>query len=249
MYRYFIEVSYKGTNYSGFQRQINAVTVENKVEEALQKIFRYHVSLTGSSRTDAGVHALQNFFHADFVTKFSIEKLYNLNAVLPTDIVIKNIYSVAEQAHCRFDAIAREYKYFIATQKNPFSQDSAYYYPYPLGFDLLQKAGEIIQMNTDFTSFSKQHTQVNNFICTIQKSTWIETSEGLIYHVKANRFLRGMVRGLVATMLQVGRGKMDIVAFEQIFAQKNHVLTDFSAPAHGLFLVSVHYPERLLTIL
>lgn len=246
MYRYFIEVSYKGTNYSGFQTQINAVAIQNKVEEALEKIFRIPIPLTGSSRTDAGVHALQNFFHADFEAEFTIQKLYNLNAILPADIVIKNIHAVSTQAHCRFDAIAREYKYFISTQKNPFTQDRSYYYPYHLQIDLLQQAAEVIQKHKDFTSFSKQHTQVNNFFCTIHKSSWESTEEGLVYHIQANRFLRGMIRGLVATMLHVGKSKISIVDFEEIFIQKNHALADFSAPAHGLFLTAVHYQKDLL---
>ncbi len=176
MHRYFIEVMYKGTNYSGLQTQTNATTIQSVIENAFQKILRQTIHLTGSSRTDAGVHALQNFFHIDTEDKFPIQKIYNINAILPTDIVVKNIYAVPPQTHCRFNALSRQYKYFIATQKNPFIQDRSYYYPYTINLTLLQQAAAIIQTQNNFINFSKKHTQVNNFICDIQKSQWNTTS-------------------------------------------------------------------------
>lgn len=249
MPRYFIEVMYKGSNYSGFQTQTNATTIQSTIENAFQKILRQTIHLTGSSRTDAGVHALQNFFHMDIDKKFPTQKMYNINAVLPTDIVVKNIYAVSPQTHCRFSALSREYKYFIATQKNPFIQDCSYYYPYKMDIALLQQAAAIIQSQNNFIAFSKKHTQVNNFICTIQKSQWTTTQYGYIYNVRANRFLRGMVRAIVATMLQVGRTLLTIQNFKNIFQQNKHQWVNFSSPPQGLFLVKVDYPIGLLTTL
>lgn len=249
MPRYFIEVMYKGTNYSGLQTQINAITIQSVIENAFQKILRTPINLTGSSRTDTGVHALQNFFHIDTNDKFPIQKIYNINAILPPDIVVKNIYAVPPQTHCRFNALSRQYKYFIATQKNPFIQDRSYYYPYTINLTLLQQAAAIIQTQNNFINFSKKHTQVNNFICDIQKSQWNTTQYGYIYNIQANRFLRGMIRALVATMLNVGRGSLAIQEFENLFQHNEKKLVDFSAPAQGLFLIAVSYPENLLTLL
>lgn len=246
MHRYFIEVMYKGTNYSGLQTQTNATTIQSVIENAFQKILRQTIHLTGSSRTDAGVHALQNFFHIDTDDKFPIQKIYNINAILPTDIVVKSIYAVPPQTHCRFNALSREYKYFIATQKNPFIQDRSHYYPYKIDITLLQQAATIIQTQNNFIAFSKKHTQVNNFICTIQKSQWGTTQYGYTYNIQANRFLRGMVRSIVATMLHVGRRSLTIQNFKNIFQQNEHQWVDFSAPPQGLFLVKVDYPPDLL---
>ena len=240
MLRYFIEVSYKGTNYSGFQAQHNANSVQAEIEKALQVYFKQKFLLTGSSRTDAGVHALQNFFHFDSATKIN-DEVYNLNAILPPDIVIRNIYPVNENAHCRFDAQSREYRYYIYRDKNPFLQDRAYYYPYTLNVDILQQAAKEILDHTDFTSFSKRNTQVKSFICTIYESEWLLQADCLVYKVKANRFLRGMVKGLVGTMLQVGREKLSVDEFRNIIVLKDCTRADFSVPSHGLFLCNVNF--------
>src|SRR6185437_1337796 len=223
--RYFIETSYKGTAYSGFQAQKNANTIQAEIEKSLSIYFKHAFQLTGSSRTDAGVHALQNFFHFDAANplindvterkdkteNFQLEKsVYHLNAILPNDIVIKKIFQVSENAHCRFDAVSREYKYFIYKNKNPFLEGWAYYFPYQIDLEKLKKCAEVIYLNNDFTSFSKKNTQVKNFICDIKKSEWILENDTLVYHVEANRFLRGMVKGLVGTMLKVGRGVISL---------------------------------------
>lgn len=263
MPRYFIEVSYKGTAYSGFQVQNNAVTIQSEIEKALQIYFKQSFSLTGSSRTDAGVHALQNFFHFDTVEllpeKVYYDKpgvlkgvslqgdkraqgaLYNLNAILPKDIVIKKIFQVDDNAHCRFDATAREYKYFIYRDKNPFFQDRAYYLPYNIDIDKLNEAAIILLKHKDFTTFSKRNTQVNNFICSIYKSEWSIENDLLVYNVKGNRFLRGMVKGLVGTMLRVGTHKISLDQFNSIIEYKDCSKADFSVPSHALFLVAVFY--------
>lgn len=244
MRRYLIEVSYKGTAYSGFQVQKNSNTIQAEVEKALEIFFKQKFTLTGSSRTDAGVHALQNFFHFDIERRlFQQENLseYHLNSILPKDILVKKIFEVPINMHCRFDAISREYKYFIYQQKNPFLEDRAYYYPYKLDIDRLNEAAELILKENNFASFSKKNTQVNHFICEIIKSEWTLEKDTLVYTVKANRFLRGMVKGLVGTMLRVGRGVITLKEFNDIIKSGDCTKADFSVAAHALFLVSVNY--------
>ncbi|HUZ61525.1 MAG TPA: tRNA pseudouridine(38-40) synthase TruA [Hanamia sp.] len=244
MPRYFIEVSYKGAVYSGFQVQKNSNTIQAEVERALEIFFKQKFTLTGSSRTDTGVHALQNFFHFDVRVSLSHQENnneYHLNSILPKDIVIKKIFEVPENMHCRFDAISREYKYFIYQYKNPFLKDIAYYFPYKLDFDKLNKAATLIMHQNDFTSFSKKNTQVKNFICEIMKSEWTIENGTLVYNVKANRFLRGMVKGLVGTMLRVGREIISLEEFEKIFESRDCTIADFSVAPHALFLISINY--------
>lgn len=239
--RYFLEVAYKGTLYSGFQKQLNASTIQGEIEKAFTTIFKKDIQLTGSSRTDAGVHALQNFFHFDWAENFPQPSIYNLNALLPADIVIKNVLLVNNDAHCRFDAISRLYNYHISQHKNPFVNDTAYYYPYSLNIDKLNNAASLLNDFTDFTSFSKKNTQVKTFNCEIIQSKWIRQDGLIIYRVEANRFLRGMVRALTATMLQVGRGKISSDDFRFIIESKNCSNAYFSVPARGLTLSRVKY--------
>ena len=245
MSRYFLEVSYKGTNYSGFQVQKNANSIQAEIERAIQLLQKQKIELTGSSRTDAGVHAIQNFFHFDFDGELSAHFLYKMNAILPGDIVVQNLIPVMAEAHCRFDALSREYKYFIYRHKNPFLAERAFYFPYKLNLDLMQEAAAMIRAYNDFTSFSKRNTQVKTFNCRIVESKWEWEGESLEFYVKADRFLRGMVRALVATMLKIGRGKMTIAEFKNLIEEKDCSKASFAAPSHGLFLVRVNYPENL----
>lgn len=242
MSRYFLEISYKGTAYSGFQTQENAVTVQSELEKAIAILQRETVSLTGSSRTDAGVHALQNYFHFDFSAVLHPQFVYKLNAILPPDIVLHKLIPVGEEAHSRFDAIAREYKYFIYRAKDPFLQDKAYYFPYQLDTARMQSAAALLLEYQDFTSFSKRNTQVKNFLCRLELSEWKQEGKCLIYHVKGNRFLRGMVRALTATMLKVGRGKISLDEFRAVIEARDCTKASFAVPPHGLFLMNVHYP-------
>jgi len=244
MSRYFLEVSYKGTNYSGFQIQQNANSIQAEIEKAIQILQKKKISLTCSSRTDAGVHALQNFFHFDFEGQINPQFVYRMNAILPADIVVQKIMAVQQESHCRFDAISREYKYFIYWHKNPFLKDRAFYFPYKLNIELMQQAAALIKGYKDFTSFSKRNTQVKTFNCCIMESTWERENECLVFYVKADRFLRGMLRALVATMLKIGRGKMTITAFKQVIEAKDCTKTTFAAPSYGLFLVRVNYKGK-----
>lgn len=244
MPRYFIEVMYKGGNYSGFQAQQNANSVQAEVERALGIFYRSAFSLTGSSRTDAGVHALQNYFHFDF-DRLLHDDSYHLNAILPPDIVIKRLFRVHDAAHCRFDAVSREYRYYIFSEKNPFLEDRAFFFPYPLNIDRLQEVAQEVLLHTDFTSFSKRNTQVKTFQCQIQASEWLREGECLVYRVKANRFLRGMVKGLVGTMLLAAREKITIEGFTDIFLSKDCTRADFAVPSHGLFLCEVGFGQNI----
>jgi tRNA pseudouridine38-40 synthase len=244
MARYFLEVSYKGTNYSGFQIQHNTgKTIQAELEKAFLTLQRNRVTLTGSSRTDAGVHALQNFFHFDYENTIHTQFIYKMNAILPDDIVVKNLIPVKDNAHCRFDAISREYKYFIFRHKDPFLRDRAFYFPYKLDIEKLNKAAGIIKEYKDFTSFSKRNTQARTFISDILETGWLFENDCIVYHVIANRFLRGMVRALTGTMLKIGRGKMTLEEFRTVICAKDCTKANFSVPSDGLFLVSVNYPS------
>ena len=253
MSRYFIEVSYKGTKYAGLQIQNNAATIQSEVEKALAIRLKKSISLTGSSRTDSGVHALQNYFHFDVANDMIaleeslseegslVDILYSLNSILPGDIVIKKISKVSDEVHSRFDAISREYKYFIYSKKNPFYKEIAHFYPYKIDIDKLHLAASIVLNTNDFTSFSKKNTQVNNFICSLSKSEWLLENDFLVYNVIGNRFLRGMVKGLVGTMLKVSTGKISINEFIEVTKSDKSIKTDFSVPPQGLFLIGVKY--------
>ncbi|HEU0109266.1 MAG TPA: tRNA pseudouridine(38-40) synthase TruA [Flavisolibacter sp.] len=242
MARYFLEVAYKGTRYSGFQIQENALTIQTEIENAFSVLHRMPVSLTGSSRTDAGVHALQNFFHFDFNDPVNSQFIYKMNAILPGDIVVRSIFEMPPGAHSRFDATAREYIYKIHRFKDPFSSETSLFYPFKLDMDAMYQAASIVLSQSNFFAFSKTNTQVKTFECSIVKSNWASKGEELTYTIKGNRFLRGMVRLLTATMLKVGRRKLTLQEFESFF--RNPVKCGFSIPATGLFLKEVSYPEN-----
>lgn len=246
MPRYFLELAYKGTRYSGFQVQENALTVQSEVERALEVYLRGRVGLTGSSRTDAGVHAEQNFFHFDWEADIPGRFLYNMNAILPGDIVLKGLWRVGDEAHCRFHATGRSYSYLIYREKNPFLEDRAWYFPYKLDLGVMREAAGMVMGRHDFAAFSKRNTQVKTTFCTVVRSEWEEREFGWEYRVEANRFLRGMVRGLVGTMVKAGRGKMGVEGFREVLMGGDQTKADFSAPARGLFLKRVEYPEGFL---
>ena len=244
MSRYFIEVSYKGTNYAGFQIQQNANTIQSEVQKALKIFYKKEFELTGSSRTDSGVHAIQNYFHFDCTDELSQGAEYNLNALLPDDISIKKLFKVPDHCHCRFGALSRKYSYYIYNEKNPFMLDRGYFYPYPVDLAHLNDCAEALKSITDFRALSKRRTQVKSFDCTIMESKWQKIGYQTIYTVQANRFLRGMVRGLVGTMLQTGRSKSGVSGFLKVLEERNPANVDFSVPAKGLFLERVEYPEE-----
>jgi tRNA pseudouridine38-40 synthase len=241
MPRYFLELAYKGTSYSGFQKQENANTIQAEVEKAFEILHGHPVSLSGSSRTDAGVHALQNYFHFDF-DGLHPQFIYKINAILPGDIVVKKVHVLHPGAHSRFDAISRKYEYHIYTKKNPFLQGQALFYPYKIDVDLVQHAVEIVKAENYFFSFCKTNSQVKNFECIIFKSEWLHQDDKSIFMIEANRFLRGMVRLLTASLLQVGRKKISLEEFSRLFRADKKC--GFSVPPHGLYLTQVVYPDN-----
>jgi tRNA pseudouridine38-40 synthase len=245
MPRYLIEVAYLGTHYSGFQIQKNANTIQKEIERALKIYYKKDFNLTGSSRTDAGVHAEQNFFHFDTDLPVEKENLYNLNAILNFDIVIKNVFEVNADAHCRFDAVSRTYHYQIHRKKNPFLFETSYYYPFALNINLLHEYANAVKSFNDFTSFSKKKTQVNHFLCHIQHSQWIIKNDIWRYEITADRFLRGMVKAITGTMLKLAKNNCSISTFEKIIASKDSTKADFSPPSKGLFLKEITFNPRV----
>jgi tRNA pseudouridine38-40 synthase len=213
--------------------------------KAFRIFFKQQINLTGSSRTDAGVHAVKNYFHFDFDEPVDTRVCYNLNAILPDDIVIKKISPVYDSAHCRFDALFREYKYYIYKHKDPFLADRAYYFPYKLNETILQDAADLIKQYQDFSAFSKRNTQVKTFRSEIFESGWIQENDCLVYNIKANRFLRGMVRALVATMLGIAKSQSSIREFQVIIESRDCTKASFAVPPHGLFLVDVSFNESI----
>ena len=188
MKRYFIEVAYDGADFGGFQIQINQQTIQGAVEQALATLYRVPITLSGASRTDAGVHALQNFFHFDTALEIMDKHIYNLNAILPHSIVIKGMYSVPPEAHARFDAVKRSYIYKLHTFKDPFLAGRSWFYPFPVNHQLLNEAANALLDYTDFESFSKKNTTVNTFECHIAKAFWSIHAQGFSFHIDSNRF-------------------------------------------------------------
>jgi tRNA pseudouridine38-40 synthase len=242
MARYFLEVAYMGEHYSGFQVQENARTVQSEIDRAASLLTREQVVTTGSSRTDAGVHARQNFLHFDTELALHPQFVYKMNAILPRDIVLKGVYPVGPEVHSRFAATGRAYEYTLYTFKDPFMRDRGYYFPYRMNMDDLHAAAGVIKEYRDFSTFSKRNTQVKTFNCSIEESAWSEKDGRIVYNVSANRFLRGMVRGLVGTMLRVGRGKLTLPEFRAVIESKDCTQADFAVPPQGLCLMEVKYP-------
>lgn len=245
MPRYFLEISYQGTHFSGFAKQIegNPITVQDELEKALQMLLKAPIDTTTSSRTDAGVHALQNFLHFDTAIEIPSNLLYKMNAILPPTLQVRNIFKVPDDKHARFDATSRKYFYNINLAKDPFMVEAAWYYPFKIDTSVLPITAEIIKNNLDFSAFCKKNTQVYTYLCSIIDSHWVQKGSQVVYHVEANRFLRGMVRGLVATQIRVAFGKITIEQFQAILENKVLASAEFGAPGAGLFLEKVNYPE------
>lgn len=243
--KYFLEISYLGKNYCGWQIQPNAITIQEELEKAFFLVFSEKITINGSSRTDTGVHSRQQFAH--FQTETEIENpellVNRLNKILPQDISIKNIYYLSEDAHSRFDAVSRKYIYRIIHKKDPFYNDIAALIFKKPDLELLNKCCGILKKHTDFEAFSKVKTDVKTFDCQILEAFWIYNEDILELHIKANRFLRGMVRAIVGTQLLVGFGKISLEDFERIILSKKRENAGMAAKALGLTLEMVNYPE------
>lgn len=244
MSRYFLEVAYRGTLFSGFQKQQNATTIQGEIDRALSLLLKNSVATTGSSRTDAGVHAFQNFLHFDASSPLPPKLAYALNAVLSPDIAIRGLYPAPQDAHARFDALSRSYLYRVYRAKDPFRRETGYFFPYALDFDQLVRCAECLAPHSDYERFSKRNTQVTTFHCRITEAVWEQRPDEYLFRITANRFLRGMVRGLVATMMKVARGKSTVAEFQQILQGTGAARAEFSAPPQGLFLRRVAYPAH-----
>ena len=247
--RYFIELSFKGTAYHGWQTQPNAMSVQQAIEEAVSVLIKEKIRLTGAGRTDTGVHA--NYFVAHFTSWSALphqlsEIMRKLNHMLPHDIAILSIFPVKYNDHCRFNALSRTYKYFISKRKNPFKQETSYHISTPLNIDEMNKAAAELFKHNDFSSFCRSNTDVGTHICNIIHAGWEETDEMLVFTIKANRFLRNMVRAIVGTMLEIGYGKLTVESFREIIEAKDRRKAGTSAPARGLFLTDIEYPDELL---
>jgi tRNA pseudouridine38-40 synthase len=244
--RYFFEIAYNGKNYNGWQSQHNGIGVQSVVEDALTKLFSVPVSIVGSGRTDTGVHCEQQFFHTDIEKPFDRENLIlKLNSFLPRDIVIRSIKPVKATASARYDATARTYRYQITRTKNPFLDHLAWHYFKPLDIQTMNRAAAFLLGEHDFECFSKVKTDVNHFICEIKKSEWKESDSLLVFTITANRFLRGMVRAIVGTLLDVGTGKIPMKEFHSIVQSKDRKKAGANVPAHGLYLMKVKYPASI----
>ena len=247
MKRYFIYLSYNGKNYCGWQIQPNRITVQQAIEEALSILLQEQVLAVGAGRTDSGVHAMCMVAHFDSAKNInSLSLCKKLNGILPNDIAVSKIVEVVPEAHARFDAISRTYKYYITTKKNPFCEDFAYRIPSVLNFEMMNEAAETLLEYEDFTSFSKLHSDVKTNNCKVMYAKWKQEGDSLwVFTIQANRFLRNMVRAIVGTLFEVGRRKITIEDFREIIELKDRNIAGTSVPAHALFLVSVSYPSFL----
>jgi tRNA pseudouridine38-40 synthase len=244
--RYFIELSYNGKAYHGWQNQPNAISVQEVVEKALSTILKTKISIMGAGRTDAGVHASQMFAHFDFEGNFEVKDLvYKLNSFLPQDIAIQDIFEVKPEIHSRFYAESRTYLYKISTSKNVFDYDFTYQVQLPLDVDAMNEACKILFQYKDFQCFSKSNTDVKTYNCDIKEAFWTLESNQLIFTITADRFLRNMVRAVVGTMVNIGLGKLKPDDLHKIIASKNRSEAGFSVPAHGLYLVKIIYPDSI----
>ena len=240
--RYFIELSYKGTNYHGWQIQPDASSVQEEITKALATILQEKILLVGAGRTDAGVHASQMFAHVDTVKKLTDDYVHKLNAILPNDIVIKSIKEVSGETHARFDAVSRTYEYRVLLGRDPFLLETTWQlHQKNLQIEKMNEAANLLFKYEDFESFSKVKTDVNTFNCTIMKAVWTLEDKHLIFHIKANRFLRNMVRAIVGTLIEVGLGKKTVEDFRKIIESKKRSEAGLSVPAKGLFLTEVCY--------
>ncbi len=248
MHRYFIYLSYNGKNYCGWQIQPNGITVQEELEKALSTLLRQPIGITGAGRTDAGVHAALMVAHFDIESPLADPSQLSekLNRLLPRDIAISHIQEVKPDAHARFDALSRTYKYYVTDKKDVFRGDLAHKIHGTMDFMKMNEAAQTLFEYIDFTSFSKLHTDVKTNNCRIMHAQWIKENDVWVFTIQADRFLRNMVRAVVGTLFEVGRNKIDIDGFRKIIELKDRGKAGTSAPGQALFLVDIEYPENIL---
>ena len=240
--RYFIELSYQGKNYHGWQIQPDVITVQEKLNKAVSTIFQLNIEVVGAGRTDTGVHASQMFAHFDLDKEFKGDIPHKLNSVLPPDIVVHNVFTVVDEKHARFDAISRSYEYKVWLGRNPFLLDFSWQiHSQNLNIDLMNEAASLLLEYTDFQTFSKVKTDVYTYNCDVTEAIWKQNGKELTFYISANRFLRNMVRAIVGTLVDVGLGKITKNEFRQIIESKSRSNAGLSVPAKGLFLTKIKY--------
>lgn len=241
--RYFIEFAYNGKNYHGWQYQPNASSVQETLSNAVSVLLRNETELMGAGRTDSGVHAKQMFAHFDSEVNFKAEKLISkLNSYLPKDIVVFDIHQVSDEAHARFDAKKRTYEYHIHSFKDAFENEQSWYLHQKLDLEKMNQASKMLFEYQDFQCFSKVHTDVTTFNCSIFEANWKQDKNRIVFTISADRFLRNMVRAIVGTLTEIGSGKKNLDDLKKIIESKDRNQAGASAPAHGLFLTKVEYP-------
>lgn len=248
-YRYFIRLSYRGDHYHGWQEQKNASSIQSTLADALSVILKISISLVGAGRTDSGVHAREFYAHFDLPQILADEQkkqlIYNLNGYLENDISIHDILPVTPGAHARFSAISRTYKYFITKRKDPFQLGFSYYYPGFLDIEKMNQGAALLKLCTDFTSFAKVSADTKTNICHVSEAAWEMKEDILVFTITADRFLRNMVRAVVGTLIELGRGKIRMEDLNRIIMLKDRSAAGYSVPACGLFLESIKYPEDI----
>jgi tRNA pseudouridine38-40 synthase len=248
-HRYFLRLSFNGESFHGWQSQHNAMSVQSVLRDALTVILREPVEITGAGRTDAGVHAREFYAHFDFQKDLAFaerkELVYHLNGYLPDAISVRDILPVKDDAHTRFSAESRTYQYYISQKKDPFRKDYSWYYSGALNIDLMNEGAAILKNTHDFTSFAKLPQETKTNICKVEEAGWKQNEDLLIFTIKADRFLRNMVRAIVGTLVELGREKITVADLKEIIASKDRRAAGYSAPANGLFLVSVNYPDNI----
>ncbi len=246
--RYFLQFSYFGKYYHGWQNQPNAITVQQVLEEKMSVILGESIDLVGAGRTDAGVHAKQMYAHFDIEKDIEDKKdlLFRVNAFLPDDIAVQSIIEVQEDAHARFDAITRTYEYWVTQEKNPFLIDASYLVKKVLDVNAMNKAAKVLFEYNDFECFSKSNTDVRTFLCDIKYAKWVKVDDKLVFTIQADRFLRNMVRAIVGTLLDVGLGKNSVENVNTIIKSKDRSKAGASVPANGLYLTKVTYPNTII---
>ncbi|MDE6778991.1 MAG: tRNA pseudouridine(38-40) synthase TruA [Alistipes sp.] len=245
--RYFAELRYNGAAYCGWQRQPDAPTVQGTVERALSTLLRAQTEIVGAGRTDTGVNASYYVAHFDCERPIADAEhlVYKLNLILPPDIAVGRIAAVADDAHARFSACEREYRYYIERRKNPFTRHAAWQYYVPLDVDAMNRAAALLPTFDDFTSFAKLNSNNTTNICRIAEAAWLESGDVVRFTIRADRFLRNMVRAIVGTLVDVGRGRYSVDEFGDIISSRDLSRSSAGAPAQGLFLSDVRYPAEV----
>lgn len=244
--RFMIQLSYNGTGFHGWQRQNNAPSVQQEIEEKLSTILRRETTILGCGRTDTGVHASQYFAHFEVEKDVDCKDLaHKLNSMLPVGIAVQNVQPIANDGHARFSATTRSYEYRITKVKDPFLTEQAYRFSLPLNLDLMNKACAMMLGEKDFGCFCKANADNHTNLCNVSKASWTENEQMIVFKISANRFLRNMVRAIVGTMLEIGQGRMTLDDFQKVLDSKDRTFAGPSVPPHGLYLTAVEYPSEI----